>query len=295
MVSKKDNIYVIIVTYNGLHWLDKCLGSLKNSNIPINTVVIDNLSTDKTVDFIQKNYPEIILFQEDENLGFGKANNIGIKYALKNNADYIYLLNQDAWIEEDTIDGLIGLMKKYPEYGIISPLQYTGNEEKLDAGFQLLLSENYHQDSLNKFNQEIYSLDFIMAAHWLISAKAIKETGLFLPLFKHYGEDKNLANRMIYHNWKVGFSPLYKGYHDRENRKDSEEQKLKIEYARYLAFCTNINFSEISQVKYFLLFTKRLIRSKVPFSKKINYFGQAIESLFPIAKYRKQTKNKYFQ
>lgn len=97
-----ENLFVIIVTYNGEKWIDKCLSSVYKSTIPLTTIVIDNKSSDNTVQYIKTNFPMVILFEYQNNLGFGKANNIGIEYALKNNADYIYLLNQDAWVDPNT-------------------------------------------------------------------------------------------------------------------------------------------------------------------------------------------------
>lgn len=292
MLSDKYKIYVVIATYNGMEWVHKCLESLRQSIISVNVIVVDNLSTDTTTDFIQSYFPEVILIKSKENLGFGRANNIGIRFALNNNADYIYLLNQDAWIDNTTIEGLADIMEAYKDYGIISPLQYSGDGKKLDKGFEFLLSANYNQTSLDYFTEDIYTLDFVMAAHWLIRASAIKEVGDFLPLFRHYGEDKNLVSRMFYHGWKVGFSPLYKGYHDREYRKDSKEKKLHIEYVRYLAFGADINFPYVCQIKYLFLFFKKMIPIKVPLSLKINYLIRAIKNIRSIIYYRNITKRK---
>jgi len=100
-------IYVVIVTYNGMQWIDKCLDSLIHSSIPLNIIIIDNLSTDGTVDFIKHKYPTVELVETGKNLGFGKANNIGITHAVKQNADYVFLLNQDAWVGLNTIDELV--------------------------------------------------------------------------------------------------------------------------------------------------------------------------------------------
>ena len=136
-MKKSNNPFVvsIVVTYYGMFWVEKCLGSLLNSNLTNHTIlVIDNGSKDKTIEIIQKKFPNVILIETGKNLGFGKANNIGLKWAHKNNAEYIFLLNQDAWIFEDTIGKLITISKEYPEYGIISPVQFNANKT-LDSEF----------------------------------------------------------------------------------------------------------------------------------------------------------------
>ena len=80
-------ISVIVVTYNGLQWYDRCFSSLRQSNVPVSTVVVDNASNDGTVAYIKEHFPEIHLIESDKNLGFGGANNIGIRYALDQGCD----------------------------------------------------------------------------------------------------------------------------------------------------------------------------------------------------------------
>jgi N-acetylglucosaminyl-diphospho-decaprenol L-rhamnosyltransferase len=96
-------VVVIIVTYNGAGWIEKCLNSLRNSSLNTDVIVIDNASTDETVSLIENLYPEVELVKRANNLGFGQANNIGLRMALDQNADFVFLLNQDAWIDQDTI------------------------------------------------------------------------------------------------------------------------------------------------------------------------------------------------
>lgn len=81
-------IYFIIVTYNAMKWAEKCFSSLRNSSIPVHTIVVDNGSIDGTQDYIKSQFPDVELIQSAENLGFGKANNIGIEKAYKNGADF---------------------------------------------------------------------------------------------------------------------------------------------------------------------------------------------------------------
>ena len=94
-------IFVIIVTYKGNQWYERCFTSLRNSEYPVQTIVIDNASNDGTVEYIRENFPEIYLIESEENLGFGRANNIGMRYALDHGCDYVFLLNQDAWIKPE--------------------------------------------------------------------------------------------------------------------------------------------------------------------------------------------------
>ena len=81
-------VCVIIVSYNFEPWIDKCLRSVFASTIPSTVVVVDNNSSDNTVDRIQREYPQVLLIKNKDNLGFGRANNVGLAYALHNNFNY---------------------------------------------------------------------------------------------------------------------------------------------------------------------------------------------------------------
>ena len=237
-------VSVIIVSYNFEQWIDRCLGSLRRSTSPISVIVVDNGSKDNTTQILEKNYPEVHLIKTGANLGFGKANNIGIRYAMEQGADYFFLLNQDAWIDEDTIEILLALFEKHPEYGILSPAHLNGKGDKPDFGFSTYsgIKEKEEFLSLQKDN-EVVSLRFINAAFWMISIKAIKDLGGFCPLFFHYGEDIDYINRLHYHGYMLGYSPHVFGYHDRENREISRETFLRSEKIYLLSEYANINYS----------------------------------------------------
>ena len=95
----RNQLLVIIVNYNGMKWLERCLSSLTSSTVPSDVYIVDNGSTDGSQDYIRSNFKDAIFVQSEENLGFGKANNIGLQYAYEKGYEYVYLLNQDAWVE----------------------------------------------------------------------------------------------------------------------------------------------------------------------------------------------------
>ena len=99
------NIFAVIVTYNAMHrnWADRCLQSLEESSVPVTSIFVDNCSVDGTRDYIPSRYPQVVWLPQDHNLGFGQANNVGIRYALNHGADYVLLLNQDAALSTDAL------------------------------------------------------------------------------------------------------------------------------------------------------------------------------------------------
>jgi GT2 family glycosyltransferase len=249
--SKPYKVYAIIVTYNGSEWINKCLGSLRESSYPVGCVVIDNNSTDNTVEIILQDFPEVHLIRSKTNLGFGKANNIGIKKALEDGVDYFLLLNQDAWIAPNTVACLLDGITSTPEWGVISPLHYDGSGIDLDFGFNQYLAKQFSQKEIEDFkNQEddrVRQCDFINAAAWLVSRQCVEIVGGFGYVFYHYGEDRDYVQRMKWLGFKIGFVTTTKIYHDRKYRtKDNSfdyRRKLKYYFVGCLARCTDLNYA----------------------------------------------------
>jgi len=263
-------VFVIIVTYNGSQWIEKCLTSVLNASIPLETIVIDNSSTDNTVDMIEERFSGIILIKSKKNLGFGQANNIGLKYALEHQCDYVYLLNQDAWIEPTTIETLIHLSRKNPDFGIISPMQITPKGDKLESFFahccKVMIDDLYFSTL-----KDIYEVDDVMAAHWLITRACLMSVGGFSPVFYHYGEDNNMVERAQYHGFKCGISPRARGVHDREFRKLTKQQIMCFIYVAVLIGSSDIRTSRKEKIKGFIVFIYKVFlnafryKSLVPF------------------------------
>ena len=237
-------ILVIIVTYNAMQWAERCFDSLRKSSHRPDIFVVDNGSTDGTQSFIQAHYPEVMFLQSEKNLGFGKANNIGLQYALDNNYDYVYLLNQDAWVMPDTFEKLIAISRKYPEYGILSPFQMNADLYHIDHNFIVnVLKWESNADIINDiYNQEImdvYPVQGVMAAHWLMPSKTSRTVGGFSPSFPHYGEDDNYIDRVHFLNMKVGVVPSLRVVHDRGWRVDSVDKKIHIIYTSSIRALSN--------------------------------------------------------
>ena len=237
----------IIVTYNGSQWIEKCLNSLIQSyTFEHQIIIVDNASTDDTIFLLEKYEEKIILFESKKNLGFGQANNKGINIALDNSCDYFFLLNQDTWINLDTLPLLLKCAEKNPQYGIVSPIHMNGTSDHFDHGFETHISKGKKispllYDLLEKNAlQSIYEVDFVNAAAWLISKKCLEKVGGFNPLFFHYAEDDDYVNRLHFHQFKIGIHPFTKIYHDRTPKTTKSDQVIYL-WRMFMVECTNIN------------------------------------------------------
>ncbi len=236
-------IYFIIVTYNAMKWAEKCFTSLRLSSVPVHCIVVDNGSTDGSQEYITTHFPEVEFIRSEENLGFGKANNIGIEKAYRKGADFFYLMNQDAWIYEDSVEKLLAVYQSYPdkgEIGILSPMHIDGTEKKLDIFLDKYIAHNFEtrliSDLYFQSLKPYYEVSFINAAHWLLPKETIETVGGFNPYFFHYGEDAEYVNRILFHKKKTLLVPESKVIHD------GKQSLSKVDYTKYedLRIETNI-------------------------------------------------------
>ena len=226
----KPEILTIVVTYNAMKWLDRCLGSLIQSEVPTDIMIIDNGSVDGTCEYISRNHPNVRLVRSDENLGFGQANNEGLRYALEHQYRYVYLMNQDAWISKDTLGALVSAMESDSTIGILSPMQMTASGDRPDPRFAKWCPEKALMEYASSEDNggEVHEIPFVMAAHWMISRECLQKTGGFSPSFPHYGEDDNFIHRALYHGFRCGICSGAGAVHDRDQRPMTKLQSMKL-------------------------------------------------------------------
>lgn len=211
-MENSNLISILIVNFNGKHFLKDCFQSIKNQTYKnFEVILVDNNSNDKSIEWVEKsNYNFVKTIKLDKNYGFGIANNEGFKKASGN---YILLLNNDTILESDFLENLINPILEN-DYEIASPLiLYKDRPEIIDkAGGHLL-----YPDGLNRgrgcgmpinqveLNQcEVFYPDGCCA---LISRKVIEELGFFDEDFYLYGEDTDLGLRYRLSGYKTLFVP----------------------------------------------------------------------------------------
>jgi len=219
----RTSVFVVIVSWNGARWIGAALDSLRANSYPVKIVVVDNASGDETVQIVRDTYPEVHFIALDSNIGFGKANNIGLSYALKQGAHSVFLLNQDARVHREAIAVLVGLLERSAGYGILSPVHLNGEGNGFDRKFLRYLRDTaLVEDLWFGREREIYPLEFVNAAAWLVSRECFLTVGGFDPLFFAYGEDDDYCSRALFHGFRIGVVPRAMVYHDREQRMAKE-------------------------------------------------------------------------
>ncbi len=249
-------ISTVVVTYNAEPWLNTCLESLLKSTVKFEKIiVVDNNSTDSTTEIIKAKYQSVYLVEKEQNLGFGKANNIGMQLSIEAGADYVFLLNQDAWIKENTISKILPLFENNPEYGLISPVHLNSDGTHFDYNFEKYLCEsrdnNFFSDIYTKNIKKDtpYAVNYVNAAAWLLTSPCIQKVGGFDPIFYHYGEDVDFVQRLKYHGFKLGVVPNSIIYHGRVFDKSTKKRgDAKRQMMNGLVLLKNINKSFYSNL-----------------------------------------------
>jgi GT2 family glycosyltransferase len=210
-------VLVVIISHYGEKWIETCIKSvLENNYANIEILMIDNLSKDNTLSIVKQKFKSAIIFESSRNLGFGKASNIGINYALSNNFDYLFLLNQDVTLSANCIRSLVETCEKQHNIGIASPFQLTYDGSQLDPAFENLLkaNESCREFSTKKtMSTETFIVDTTIGAAMFFRTSLFKVVGPFDPQFFLYHEEGDLCRRARYHGFEIHVVPHAQIFH----------------------------------------------------------------------------------
>jgi N-acetylglucosaminyl-diphospho-decaprenol L-rhamnosyltransferase len=212
----------VIVAFESRELLRDCLASLREheAHLPTRIFVVDNGSTDGTLEMVREQFPEVELHAAAANLGFSRANNSAI---VRGTGKYVLVLNPDTRISEGALDTLVSLMESHPEIGICgcrleledgsfdhaakrsfpTPLgalaHFTGVGRRLGAPARLA---QYRAPGV-----EAGPVDAVNGAFMLIRRSALHEVGLFDEGYWMYMEDLDLCYRFAHAGWVVWYEP----------------------------------------------------------------------------------------
>ena len=262
-ITDLKRVHILIVTYNAATWLPYCC--IPQSELPEGwrIVVVDNASSDGTAERIEKEYAHIELIRSAENLGFGRANNVGLRHALERDADYVFLLNQDARISVEGIRELIRLHEQFPECMIMSPVHKNGEATALDYSFADFCAKS-GLDPAALANPpadlpELLVVDWGIAAGWLLPRATLQEIGGFNPLFLHYGEDENYTQRVLFHGGTIGIATRAVLRHNRPQK--SKKKPFAARFIDTVIELADPGRAPASPARVLLCFAKPLLRA----------------------------------
>lgn len=210
-------VSVVVVTYDALPWIEKCLDSVRG----VPTTVVDNGSTDGTVGFVLERFPDVRLI-ESENLGLAAGWNTGIR---ETKSRYVLMLNADAWLLGDALTRLVDFADSRPSAAFVGPRLSNpdGTLQRSVRGFPTLwrLATEYlflrklasRTTALNAFyaggfgHDEVREVESVMGACMLVRREAIEEAGLADERFFLFSEETDWHYRLRQAGWEVVFFP----------------------------------------------------------------------------------------
>ncbi len=218
-------VFVIILTYNGKDDTIECINSVKKIDYDnYEIIVVDNASTDGTVEELKKRFPEVKIIETGANLGYTGGNNTGVEYALKKGCDYIFILNNDTKVDKNLLNETVKTYEKGEKIGIVGimELNYFKPEIIESVGGRIdWLTVGRHargagERDKGQYNKEI-DVNFVSGVGFLISRKVIEKEGLFDPLFVTYLDDTDLCARLSNKGYNLVVNPKAKIWHKVSN------------------------------------------------------------------------------
>jgi GT2 family glycosyltransferase len=215
-------VAVIILNWNRMADTLECVTSVTRQTYPnFQTIVVDNGSTDGSVAAIRAAFPDTTLIANPANLGFGKGNNIGLRYALTQGVDHVLLLNNDTVVDPSLIDELVKAIESDDRIGATGAkiLYHAAPQRLWSAGGVINFTEGvarlrgYRQLDRGQFDQ-MEEVDCVPACAMLMRRQALERVGLFDPVFSPaYLEDSDWCMRARRQGYQIKYVPAAKVWH----------------------------------------------------------------------------------
>jgi GT2 family glycosyltransferase len=222
------DVSVIIINYNTCDLLRECLSSVVRDSTLKEIIVIDNASTDGSVQMVKTEFSEVVLRINDKNERFAKPNNTAISIA---RGRYLFLLNSDAFLYSDTIQKLVRYADDHPDVGVVAPqlLYPDGTIQPSCRGYFTLWSHFFDMCALDKIfpkskifaksemsyfdHKSLIEVDHVMAAAILVRREVINDVGMFDENLTIIYNDLDWSMRIKKKGWKIIFYPEAQALH----------------------------------------------------------------------------------
>ena len=237
---------IVIVSYNVRTFVAQCLDSVQKASEGIDGVevfVVDNASSDDTVDYIGTHYPWVRLIANDDNLGFSRANNIAIRQA---EGEYVLLLNPDTIVAEPTLRECISFMDAHPQAGGLGVRMHNADGTLAPESRRAIPSPWVSCLKMLGFTKRYYMshlswdepsrIEVVSGAFFMLRRKALDQVGLLDEDFFMYGEDIDLSYRLLKGGWENWYHPSDIVHFKGESTQKSSFRYVHVFYQAMLIF-----------------------------------------------------------
>jgi GT2 family glycosyltransferase len=226
------SVFVIILNFNGSRWLPACLDTLSQTSYSkFSTVVVDNASTDDSRSIVEK-YSQITLLENLQNNGFSVGNNLGIRYALAQQADYVVLLNPDTKVKPSWLSEIISIGEQQPSIGILGAVQLNYEGDELNAWTKTMLQPAQQALLVNPSADAAWvEMEWVEGSCFAIKRKVLQAVGLLDPIYFSFYEEIDYCRRARYQGYRTVLVTQSRFHHYRGGIwKANKEKRLLREY-----------------------------------------------------------------
>jgi GT2 family glycosyltransferase len=238
-MSDPPLIYVIVLSWNGKDDTMGCLSSLESAvSDRVRVLVVDNASTDGTYEAVRENFPWAEILRNEENLGFPGGNNVGIRYALEEGAEYVVLLNNDTVVDREFVAALLEAAKTDPRAGFLSSkiyyfdppdvLWFAGGKFSVATGRSLHIG--YGEKDTGQYD-EIREIERSCGCSMMVTRRLLEEVGLMEEKLFLYGEEVEWMLRALKKGFRALFVPGSKVWHKVSVKSEGERSGRSYYYA----------------------------------------------------------------
>jgi hypothetical protein len=246
-------VSIIIVNWNAKKYLKECIESLfSQSFTDYEIVLVDNASTDDSIDFVRINYPQVKVIQNKDNLGFAEGNNIGIK---NSTGQLIALFNPDVVADSDWLHILVNVIKDKPNIaGVTGKMYYLGDQYGKDAVFCTWSKIDPLSGTPINFNDDepVSRVDYLSGAAMIVRRDVLNKIGLLDKNYFLYFEETDLCARIIRAGYDLMYIPSAIVWHVVSPLSNSEKKIYFMERSR-IRFVLK-NFDSMYIVPFFFIF-----------------------------------------
>jgi GT2 family glycosyltransferase len=201
----QDRVAIVVLNWNGWKDTQMCLSSLRQLNYNnYEVIVVDNGSSDDSVDRIRSDSPEVTIIENGENRGFAGGCNAGIGHALSNTSDFVWLLNNDTIVDPEALRRLVDKAREDRRIAVVgSAIYFMEEPHSLQAwgGGRVNFCLGRSRHFLAPVRDD--AVDFITGARMLVSREGFESVGLLDEQFFMYWEDADLCFRVRKAKWKL--------------------------------------------------------------------------------------------
>jgi GT2 family glycosyltransferase len=227
----------VVLAWNGKPLTMACLeslGSLSYRNAAV--ILVDNASADGTAAAVRKTYGDrVTVIENTENLGFSRGNNVGIRRALDEGADFVLLLNNDTVVDPALVDRLVEVIAKSGDIGIVGPkIYYASPPDRIwFAGGRIYLARGVskhigiRERDTGRYDS-IRDVDYVTGCALLARREVFERIGYLDPVFAAYYEDADFCVRARRAGFRVVYAPAGKVWHKISASTGGELGRAKI-------------------------------------------------------------------